>query len=113
MRHATEGASLDSGLAESVIDRIRRVFSQWPAVERAWLYGSRAKGTFRPGSDIDLALEGDRLDENQVLRMSTQLDDLLLPYEIDLCRLEAIQNGALLAHVRRVGQVFYERAREP
>ncbi len=97
------------GLSQSVIDQIRAVFAGCPSVERALLYGSRAKGNYRHGSDIDLALEGRGLDVTQVLAMETQLDDLLLPYCIDLSSLADFQNEALRDHVRRVGRVFYER----
>lgn len=98
-----------SGLSPAVIDAIRTVLGACPAVERAMLYGSRAKGNYRRGSDIDLALEGSQLDDIQLAILENQLDDLLLPYRIDLSRLAAIQNDALLEHIRRVGQVFYER----
>ena len=96
------------GLSQSVIDQVRAVFAGCPAVERAILYGSRAKGNYRHGSDIDLALEGQGLDDTQVLAMETRLDDLLLPYCIDLSRLAGIQSEALRDHIRRVGRVFYE-----
>jgi len=72
------------------------------------LYGSRAKGNYRHGSDIDLALEGRGLDETQLPALEIRLDDLLLPYCIDLSRLADIQNEALRDHIRRVGRVFYE-----
>nr|WP_295622907.1 hypothetical protein [uncultured Lamprocystis sp.] len=58
---------------------------------------------------IDLALEGPQLDDAQLLALENQLDDLLLPYQIDVSRLAGIRNEALLEHIGRVGQVFYER----
>ncbi len=97
------------GLSQSVIDRMRTLLDACPAVERALLYGSRAKGTYGRGSDIDLVLEGRQLNDIQVLTLETQLDDLLLPYQIDLSRLAAIQDEALLEHIQRVGRVFYQR----
>ena len=97
------------GLPQSAIDRIRTLFDACPAVERALIYGSRAKGNYRLGSDIDLVLEGRQLDDSQVLALETQLDDLLLPYQIDLSRLAAIQDEALLEHIQRAGRVFYQR----
>jgi uncharacterized protein len=98
-----------SGLSQVVIDRIRTVLGACPALERALLYGSRAKGNYRRGSDIDLALEGPQLDDTQLLALENQLDDLLLPYQIDVSRLAGIRDEALLEHIGRVGQVFYER----
>ena len=97
------------GLSQSVIDRIRAVLSGCSAVERALLYGSRVKDNYRPGSDIDLALEGERLDEPKMLALEIQLDDLLVPYQIDLSRVASIQNEALVDHIGRVGRVFHQR----
>ncbi len=73
------------------------------------LYGSRAKGNYRDGSDIDLTLMGDALSHAQLNRIETQIDDLLLPYTIDLSLFEHIDNANLIDHIRRVGVVFYAR----
>ena len=55
------------GLPESAIEAIRRVLAKCPGIEKVVIYGSRAKGTFRPGSDIDLALYGDISDRKSVV----------------------------------------------
>jgi len=73
------------------------------------LYGSRAKSNYRDGSDIDLTLVGDALSHAQLNRIETQLDDLLLPYTIDLSLFGHIDNANLIDHIRRVGVVFYAR----
>ena len=97
------------GLKESVITKIYGVFSIVPEIEQVILYGSRAMGTFRNGSDIDLTIKGDSVTHSQMLRLENQLDDLLLPYTIDLSLLRQIDNKNLLDHIKRVGIVFYER----
>ena len=97
------------GLKESTIDRINAVFSQYPDIEKVVLYGSCAKGNYREGSDIDLTLMGDALSHTQLNRIETQMDDLLLPYTIDLSLFESIDNANLIDHIRRVGVVFYQR----
>jgi predicted nucleotidyltransferase len=102
-------ASLRFGLKESTIARINGVFATCPEVERVILYGSRAKGNFRQSSDIDLTLEGDAITAEQFSRIALELDDLLLPYTIDLSLKRQIDNPDLLAHIERVGVVFYER----
>ena len=99
----------DTGLPESAIARINAVFAEVPEIEQVILYGSRAKGTFRNGSDIDLVIKGEAVDHTQLLRIERQLDNLLLPYTIDLSLLHLIDNQELLDHIRRVGVVFYER----
>ncbi len=95
------------GLRKSDVIAIRQVFSRYPALEKALLYGSRATGNYRGGSDIDLTLTGDRLNLALLSQIETDLDELQLPYKIDLSLFNAIDNPALLEHINRVGIVFY------
>ncbi len=97
------------GLEERTIAQIRSVFAAFPMVEKAVLYGSRAKESFKPGSDIDLALSGKSLDLLTLHKIEDALDDLLLPYEIDLTIFERITNHDLIEHIQRVGIVLFER----
>lgn len=102
--------NLDStGLPENAIQSIRQVLTLFPAVEQAILYGSRAKGSYRPGSDIDLTLKGEQLTHQDLLDIELALDDLLLPWKIDLSFHQQIDNPALLEHIARVGKTFYTR----
>ena len=87
---------------------MQAVFARYPQVEQAILYGSRAKGTFRNGSDIDLTLKGDALTHRELGKIDMELDDLLLPYKIDLSLFRQIDNPNLIEHIERVGVVFYE-----
>jgi predicted nucleotidyltransferase len=98
------------GLSEGTLARIRGVLASHAEVERAVLYGSRAKGNYRDGSDIDLCLVGETLTLAEQLKVESELDDLLLPYKIDLSRFHALDNPALIDHIRRVGVAFYEGA---
>ena len=77
-------------------------------MQRAVLYGSRAMGNYRPGSDIDLTLEGD-LHLQDINRLLLEIDDLLLPYQVDLSAFQDIDNPALVDHIRRVGVEFWRR----
>ncbi|MCO6489554.1 MAG: nucleotidyltransferase domain-containing protein [Phaeodactylibacter sp.] len=97
------------GLKEHTIEKMNSVFAQFPEVEKVILYGSRAKETYRPGSDIDLTLLGSKLNLKTLFRIETELDDLLLPYMIDLSIFEHIDNPDLIDHINRVGKVFYQR----
>lgn len=97
------------GLSDEVIERMNGVFSRWPGVERVILYGSRAKGTQRGGSDIDLTIAGDALTQSHLLKIANELDELALPYKIDLSLLRQVEDKALLEHIERVGVIFYER----
>ena len=97
------------GLPEEAIARIRDVFQSFPAVDRAILYGSRAKGGYKTGSDIDLTLEGVDLTPDSRAKIALKLDDLLLPYEIDLSLRLSLNHPELQEHINRVGLVFSER----
>jgi len=96
------------GLKADTIARINGVLAAHPEIEQAILYGSRATGNFREGSDIDLCLIGETLTLMQLLKIENELDDLLLPYKIDLSLFHALDNAELIDHIRRVGIVFYE-----
>ena len=101
------------GLPEETIAMIAAVFTRHPEVERAILYGSRAKGNYRNGSDIDLALQGgDGLTERVLYSIVRELDDLPVPYSFDVAIHSMIANKALLEHIRRRGAVVYERRGE-
>ena len=97
------------GLPDQAIGKINEVFARYPAIEKAILYGSRAKGTEKKGSDIDLTLMG-TLSFQDLLHIETALDDLLLPWMIDLSIFADIENPALVDHINRVGCVLYQRA---
>ena len=95
------------GLNAETVAQIHGVLARYPEVEQALLYGSRAKGNYRDGSDIDLCLVGETLTLTQMLKIENALDDLLLPYKIDLSLFHALDNPELIDHIRRVGVVFY------
>jgi len=97
------------GLKENTINRINTVFSKYPDIEQVVLYGSRAKGNYQSGSDIDLTLIGDALSHVQLTRIETEIDDLLLPYSVDLSLFKHIDNVNLIDHIQRIGIVFYQR----
>ncbi|CAA9892777.1 conserved hypothetical protein [Candidatus Methylobacter favarea] len=105
----TASANDRFGLKPHTISAIQKVFARHPEIRQAVLYGSRAKGTYRPGSDIDLTLFGDALTYTRLDRIETEIDDLLLPYTVDLSLHAQIDNTDLLDHIQRVGQVFYQR----
>jgi len=98
------------GLKETVVKRIQQILSGYPDVHSALLYGSRAIGNYKSGSDIDLTLEGSALTLKQLNAIANELDDLLLPYELDLSIYHQIDNPDLLEHIKRVGVTFYARA---
>ncbi len=97
------------GLKEKNIEQINAVFSKYPQIEKAILYGSRAKDDFKNGSDIDLTITGPELNLSIINKISLDLDDLLLPYTFDVSIFTQISNPDLVEHIERVGIVFYEK----
>lgn len=106
--------TLRFGLKESTIQKICAVFARYPQVEKAVLYGSRAKGNYKNGSDIDLTLRGGAdLTLDVQYKIMEELDDLLLPYTIDLSIFRDVSDPDVVEHIRRVGVLFYEKEGRP
>jgi predicted nucleotidyltransferase len=98
------------GLKETTIQKICAVLARYPQVKQAILYGSRAKGNYKNGSDIDLTLRGGAdLTLRVLYKVMDELDDLLLPYTIDLSIFNDIGDPDVIAHIQRVGVTFYEK----
>ncbi len=94
---------LNVGLNINDLESIRRVIKSFPKIEDAVLFGSRAKGTYSNGSDIDIALKGGNILLNDMLDLSNALEELLLPYKFDLIIYDRITESALIDHINRVG----------
>jgi len=103
-------SNMNFGLKNSVLEKISSVFEQFNAVEKVIIYGSRAMGNYRNGSDIDLSIKGD-LTIKDFYRIIRDLDDINLPHMIDLSRIEDIKSPNLLDHINRRGKIFYERTK--
>ncbi|MDO8692628.1 MAG: nucleotidyltransferase domain-containing protein [Sheuella sp.] len=100
---------MHTGLSHEVIQKIQNVLGSFAEIEKAVLYGSRAKGNYKPGSDIDLTLYGSGLSLEKLMDISIALDDLLLPYKIDLSIYTTLDNNELRDHIDRVGIIFFQR----
>ncbi len=97
------------GLKELTIQKIHSMFKKYSELEKAILYGSRAKGNYKNGSDIDITLIGDTLTYKLICDIENDLDELYLPYTFDLSIYKFLENDKLTNHIDRVGKVFYER----
>ncbi len=100
------------GLKKETIEKIIEIFERYDEIEKVILYGSRAKGNFKPGSDIDLTLIGKKLNLTILNKISLELDDLLLPYTFDLSLYNHIKQPDLIDHIQRVGKVFFRKKNE-
>ena len=95
------------GLPVHVLNDICDVFRKHHNIKKVILYGSRAMGNYRLGSDIDLCVEADGMELTQLLAIENQIDDLLLPWKVDLSSKHQIDNPDLLHHIQCVGIEIY------
>ncbi len=100
----------DFGLMAADLQNIIAVLQQHTAVEEAFIFGSRAKGNYKNGSDIDIALKGSAIDHSIVSNISYVLnEETPMPYKFDLVNYHAIVNAHLREHINRAGLSFYKR----
>ena len=99
------------GLRVSDIDNIVSILKRNKRITGVILFGSRAKGTFSEGSDIDIALLGDALKLDDIIQASLEMDKLFLPYKIDLVIFERIKEKELVEHIERIGHKLFDRQR--
>lgn len=98
-----------TGLNERTLGLMQSVFQADQEIEEVLLFGSRAKGNYRPGSDIDLALIGPESLRHEV-SVAGQLDELPLLYTFDVLSYNCIKHQPLRDHIDRVGISIYRRA---
>ena len=96
-------------LDTKTLDLISGVFNKYPAAHKAVLYGSRAKGTHHARSDIDIALVGENLNRFDIGAIQMDLDDLDIPWQVDVQPYHELQNPALIEHIDRIGKVIWEK----
>lgn len=95
--------SIRSGLDSNTVNILKAIFSKYSKIEKVILYGSRAKGNFKPGSDIDLTLIGESLTADDLLNLQSEFYDSPIPYMVDLSLFHHLDNKDLIEHIDRVG----------
>lgn len=95
------------GLTEDQINEIRDVFVANGNIENVLLFGSRAKGNFKPGSDVDLALKGERVTIQDQLDILRKLDELNFPMKFDVIIYNQISDPDVIEHINRIGVSFF------
>jgi predicted nucleotidyltransferase len=101
------------GLLDSDLEKIVSVLSNHAKVERAYIFGSRAKGNFKNESDVDLALKGDEMDFDTVSQVSFLLnEETNMPYKFDILNYHSIKEPDLVKHIDLVGIEVYQRSKE-
>lgn len=102
-----ENTTSSFGLSEEVIGLLRSVFSSVNKIKKVVVFGSRAKGNYHPGSDIDLAVFAVDFTRDDLVDLQLKIDDLTLLYHVDCINYATITNAALRDHIDRVGQPLY------
>jgi len=100
---------VNHGLSDAEVAQIRDLFAKYTDIDSAVLYGSRAKATHKPGSDVDIALIGESLTSQVLAAIEEDMEQGLLPYRFDLSLHSQISHPGLLDHIKRVGVVLYEK----
>ncbi|PKL19111.1 MAG: hypothetical protein CVV49_02595 [Spirochaetae bacterium HGW-Spirochaetae-5] len=100
---------MDIGLSLKQLNRIIEALEQFENIKKAIVFGSRAKGNHKNGSDIDIAVIAEELDFRKICQIGSRLDDLDLPYKVDIVDYNAISNKELKEHIDRVGISLFTR----
>ncbi len=100
------------GLQQSTINKINEVFEKQAIVDEVVIYGSRAKGNYRNGSDIDITLKGNNISFEILSKISSEIDDLNTPYMFDISIFATLISPEFIDHINRVGQIFYKKRTE-
>ena len=100
---------MNFGLNDRTIKLLQNFFSGFPEIREVKIYGSRAKGNYRKGSDIDFALFGD-IDFRLLSKIASEIDELPTPYKYDVTDYKTTKNQDLKEHIERVGKSFYVKA---
>ena len=99
----------NSGLTLDEIKTLQGLIKQKSNIPAAIIYGSRAKGTHKNGSDIDITLLGEQLTTDDLLELMSRLNESDLPYKFDLSIFHHLDNEALVDHIQRIGKILFIR----
>lgn len=99
---------MNFGLRESDLDYIKEAIKKFPEIEKAVIFGSRAKGNYKPGSDVDIAIYGKNVTFDTLSGLHAMLEDYgPLPYFFDVVDYMHLENKELKEHIDRVGKIIF------
>lgn len=97
------------GLSEKELSSLREVFMKFDAIEEVILFGSRAQGTHKKASDVDLAIKGKTIDLDTLAKLKYTLEEQTnLPYFFDVVIYDKITNNALKQAIDESGEKIYK-----
>ena len=98
------------GLHSTDIDEIKKILKEFPEVDEAVIFGSRAIGNYKQGSDVDITIKGKNINIKTVSSILFKLnEESLMPYHFDIINYNSISNQMLIEHIERVGILFYSK----
>lgn len=103
---STEVNQNSFGLTTRDIETIVDIFKKYPIIKKVNVFGSRAKGNFKKGSDIDLAIMNENVSEDVILKLKTDFEESSLPYRVDIVNYPTLTDSALKEHIDRVGKII-------
>lgn len=99
---------MNYGIPEKSLELIRKALSKWGEIEKVLIFGSRAMGNYKRGSDVDLCIFGSKVTEEIVNKLSIELNEMLpLPYYFDAIHYESLNNEELMTQIDTYGILFY------
>jgi len=98
---------MNDGLTERDKVSIHDIFNKFPEVKKILLFGSRAKGNYKNGSDIDLAIKDSKLGSKTIGQIKSEFEESSIPYKVDLVDYNTITNLDFRDHIDRVGIVYF------
>jgi predicted nucleotidyltransferase len=96
------------GLKDEYITILKMIFQKYPSIEEVVIYGSRAKGSFKERSDLDLIIKNSKIERYTISDVLFDIDESDFPFMVDLQDFELIKNKKLIEHIERVGKPFYK-----
>lgn len=96
-----------SGLKENEIAQLKHCFSRFKEIEKGILFGSRAMGNYKNGSDVDIVLVGDKINHKTITQIVNALEETVMPYEFDMLIFNSIKNEELIKHIEQFGVEIY------
>lgn len=97
---------LRTGLSERVTDLLRAELRRFPEVRAAYLYGSRARGDYKPQSDIDIAIDAPDMTQQNFAQLWNAIEALPIAFPLDCIWLQALPESSLKAQVERDGRIL-------
>ncbi len=104
--------TVNNGLTQRDVETLYCIFQKYPEVKLVYIFGSRAKGNYKQGSDIDFAIMNEGIKPDTITHIRGDIDESSLPYFVDILDYPKLSHKELKEHIDRVGIEFYNRDKQ-